>query len=154
MKSTHATNKLNEIDAVISNIDGFENLSEIHQHYLACYLVVFICGKYEDIIEAILNEKVGRIGRRYISNFFNTYLHENFRNPNYGSIVQLLGRFDPEWKEAIQQIPEINRTALNNIVTNKNKVSHGENPNITLQEVKTYYYSSKLFIDKLDTIIL
>ena len=56
MKSVDANNLLSQIDVAMDNILGFSNATDLEHSYLSQFLVVFICGIYEEAIETILNE--------------------------------------------------------------------------------------------------
>jgi hypothetical protein len=154
MKSAASQSLLDGIDNAIKDILSFSNISSQEQAYLAKFLVVYICGIYEEIIETLINEMVSHNSNTEISNFIENNLKRYFRNPDIGAIKGLLGSFNDDWKSIIDQIPPKYLSALNSIVSNKNALAHGGVINITLNEILTYYNDSKLVIEEIDKLLL
>ena len=162
MKSLDAQSLLNQIDIAISNIKlitsynivNYSNTHPVESSLFAGYLVVYICGIYEEAIETIVKEKFARAERRYISRYVELILGRSFRNPKTGVITELLNSINKNWGEKIDNLPERNKSALNSIVGNKNGLAHGVSINITLREAIEYYNDSKAVIEKIDEIIL
>lgn len=154
MKSAASQVLLSGIDGAIKDILSFSGISSQEQAYLAKFLVVYICGIYEEIIETLVNEMVGKNNNAEINNFMESYLERHFRNPDVGAIKGLLGSFSSNWKDAVDQLPKKNLSALDSIVTNKNVLAHGGAVNVTLNEIIAYYNDSKLVIEEVDKLIL
>jgi len=55
MKSIAVKALLQKIDQAIQDIKSFPNSSVLEESYFAKFLVVFICGIYEEAIETIIN---------------------------------------------------------------------------------------------------
>lgn len=154
MKSKTAEELLNSIDVSIKNISNFPDISDLEKAYLAQYLVVFISGIYEEAIEAIINEMVEELKSKRISKYIGEAVHYNFQNPKIDKIIALIKAFDDDWGEIIQKIPDKNKAALGNIVTNKNDIAHGKNINVTLKAIITWYGDSRIIVEKIDEIVL
>ncbi|MBI2055077.1 MAG: hypothetical protein HYT39_03200 [Candidatus Sungbacteria bacterium] len=154
MKSLNASNLLLQIDDAIKDIKSFTSASHLEQAYLAKFLVVYICGIYEEVVETIVNEMVSMIRNNGISNFVKSSLGNNFRNPDTEKIGELLGRFNPTWKAAVRSIPRQNRDALNSIVENKNALAHGQPITVTLAEVYKYHSDAMYVINTIDNLLL
>ena len=162
MKSLSAQILLNQIDITISNIEliashniiNYSNTHPVESSLFAGYLVVYICGIYEEVIETIVKEKFARVKRKYISRYVELVLGRSFRNPKTGVITELLNTINKNWGEKIDNLPERNKSALNSIVGNKNGLAHGRSINVTLREVIQFYNDSKVVIEKIDDIVL
>jgi len=154
MKSSIAENLFLQIETTIINVDGFSIATPLEKSYLAKYLVVFICGIYEEIIENIIKEMVGKMGNQYLDNFFDNYLETFFRNPCIKNISKLLKNFNKDWSCTLNGLPQVNRLALDSIITDKNSLAHGGASTITIGDVKQYYLDSKLVIETIDEMLL
>lgn len=153
MNSTVTEELLDSIDISIKNITNFSNISDLEKAYLAKYLVVFISGVYEETIETIMNEKVEELKSKRISKYVASTIRYNFQNPKIGKIVSLLNTFDDEWGRRIDQMPDVNKTALGNIVTHKNDIAHGNSFEVTLRAVIKWYEDSRKIIEKIDEMV-
>ena len=154
MKSSQAEKIIGRVDLAIGDINSFPTASELEKSYLAGFLVVFICGIYEEVIETIVNEKVDRSNDPEISNYIKESLDKTFRNPNMDNIKKLLSRFNTSWKSEIMRLPKDAQTAIDSIVNNKNSLAHGNSVLVTLQEAVQYYNDSLLVINKIDDMLL
>ncbi|KAF5415564.1 MAG: hypothetical protein C5S48_05475 [Candidatus Methanogaster sp.] len=153
MNSTVTEELLDSIDISIKNITNFSNISDLEKAYLAKYLVVFISGVYEETIETIMNEKVEELKSKRISKYVASTIRYNFQNPKIGKVVSLLNTFDDEWGRRIDQMPDVNKTALGNIVTHKNDIAHGNSFEVTLRAVIKWYEDSRKIIEKIDEMV-
>jgi len=154
MKSTEAKKLLDLVEITIRNIKNLNISNPLEKSYLAGYLIVFICGIYEESIERIIYEKASKLKDKYISNYVQRSVGERFRNPCMENIFKLLDNFDSNWKNKIKQLPYKNKTALDNIITNKNSLAHTGSITTTLKEVIQYYQDSRVVIEEIDDIIL
>ncbi|RZN15664.1 MAG: hypothetical protein EF812_01650 [Methanosarcinales archaeon] len=154
MKSLKAEQKLDSIDITIKDLNKSGLMDPLLKSFLAQYLVVFISGIYEDTIEIIIYEKIQRLNQKYLNKFYSNYLRRYFRNPDFSQICDLLKLFDDKWTVELKKFDLKNKTALKSIITNKNKVAHGEPCNITLKDVIHYYKDSRPIIEKIDELVL
>ena len=154
MKSKQAEKLIEQIDQAIKDIDSFQKVSDLEKSYLAKFLVVFICGIYEEVIENIINERVDSYGHSEVSKFIKDTLFAQFRNPDIPVIKGLLGKFDDYWKTEITNLPQSAQTAITNIVNDKNSLAHGNSINLTLEDVRQYYNDSMVVINKIDDMLL
>jgi len=154
MKCYRAESLLEEIDVAIKDINGFNIKNDLEKSYLAKFLVVFICGIYEEVVETIIMEKVEKLRSPQLSTFMEQYLKVYFRNPDTENTIRLLGKFDVSWSSAIKQESKEIKDALDSIVSNKNALAHGSISTITLDEVKIFYEKSRKLIEKIDEVVL
>lgn len=154
MKCEQAKKLIGKINDVVDDIKSFSNASDLEKSYLAKFLVVFICGIYEEVIETIVNEGVDKFGSSEVSNYIKESLHNTFRNPDLPNIKGLLGKFSEKWKLNIDSLPLESKDAISNIVNNKNALAHGETITITLEDILKYYKDSMIVINKIDDLLL
>lgn len=153
MKCKEAQRLLSEVENSINTILGFVSASDMEKAYLAKFLVVYVCGIFEEAIECIINERIAKLGSSEISKFLQKQIHDTFKNPDTGTVAGLLGVFNENWKKEINELPNVTKQSFDNIPTNKNYLAHGRPCNITLDEVITYYNNSKPMIEKIDQIV-
>src|SRR3989338_6961536 len=106
MKSKQAEKLIEQIDKAIKDIDSFQKVSELEKSYLAKFLVVFICGIYEEVIENIINERIDRYGHSEVSKYIKDTLFIQFRNPDIPTIKGLLGKFNDNWKTEVNNLSQ------------------------------------------------
>ena len=152
MKSTNAKNLLNAIEKTILEIDSIPSTNIKADSYFARFLVVYICGVFEEVIESIIKESVLKFNSTKLSIFFEKHISRTFRNPNISSINGILKSFDETWGDQLKNLPQKNLLAIDSIFNNKNYLAHGQDCNVTLKEVKQYYIDSKVVIKKIDKI--
>ena len=154
MNSQQAELLLKEIENSIKEINGFRNLTEKELSYLAGYLVVIICGIYEEAIEMIICEWAAKFNSNEINKFVFTSIDQKFRNPKIQKIIETLNNFNKNWGDEISILPDPSKEALNSIIGIKNQLAHKGSANITLGEVINYYNRSKEIIEKIDDLLL
>jgi len=121
---------------------------------LSSYLVVFISGTYEDTIEELFIKRAGKSGDGEIKNLVESLIDKQFRNPKYDSIKTLMGYLRPDYKKQLEtKIKDKNIQALNSIVTNKNKVAHGEISNATIDDIKGWHRDAIKIFEVLENIL-
>lgn len=155
MNSKSAQILLNSINQTISDIDSISGSNLLTDSYLAKFLVVYVCGIYEETIENILIDFIPKnTNRSEIISYIENNVKKSFRNPNSGTIIELIGKFNnPVWVTELQKMKSEMR-ALDSIVTNKNGIAHGQTITITLNEVKQYYADSLPLIHKIDSLLI
>ncbi len=156
MKSVNSTQLIEKIEETLSNIKSFNGRSPLAESYYAQFLVVFICGIYEEIIESTITEMVYKTNNVEIRNFVEKLMEYSFQNPNLERVKDLIYKFDNQnWINEINLIPEKNRSALNSICENKNALAHGTSTfTLTISDVENYYIDSKMILEKIDDLLL
>lgn len=154
MKSKNAEKIIEKINEAINDINCFQNISDIEKSYLAKFLVVFICGIYEEAIETIVKERASKCNDIYINKYIAHSIEKSFKNPDIGNIKGLLKKFNEQWSLEIENIDANNLTAVDNIVNNKNSLAHGIDITLTLHDTIQYYQDSLVVINKIDEMLL
>lgn len=121
---------------------------------LSDYLVVFISGIYEDIIEYLFVQRVGKTKDKEIENLVKTLIGIQFRNPEFGKIKKLVEALDSKYGSVLSKLKEKHKDAINSIVSNKNKVAHGEVSNATINDVAIYHNNALKIFEELENILL
>lgn len=121
---------------------------------LSDYLVVFISGIYEDIIEYLFVQRVGKTKDKEIENLVKTLIGRQFRNPEFGKVKKLVDALDSKYGIALSKLDKKHRDAIDSIVSNKNKVAHGGVSNATINDVAIYHNNALKIFEELENILL
>jgi len=156
MNSQSAQRLFDSIDQTIGDVDGISGSSILVDSFLAKFLVVYICGIYEEIIENILIDFTKRnTSRDEVVKYITKSVDVSFRNPDFNKIISLIKNLDnPIWTAELGNMRSSAGIALDNIVTNRNGIAHGQSITITLGDIKQYYKSSRPFIEKIDSLLI
>lgn len=121
---------------------------------LSDYLVVFISGIYEDIIEYLFVQRVGKTKDKEIENLVKTLIGRQFRNPEFGKVKKLVDALDSKYGIELSKLDKKHRDAIDSIVSNKNKVAHGGVSNATINDVAIYHNNALKIFEELENILL
>ncbi len=147
----------NRIDNLIEKIKIFHPQDvdiEMISHFTK-YVCVLISGMIEKSIQQILFKySTAKTGDTNLQSFVLKKL-KRFQNARSDKIEQLFQDFNSEWKLKLTSIRDYSRLkgSLNSIISNRNKIAHGENINLTLNNLKQYYSDTVKIIKNIDKII-
>jgi hypothetical protein len=124
--------------------------------FLVQYLLVVICGEYEQTIEALIEQRAEKAGDDHLTAFVKAATGARFRNPRTSDISGLLGWFDSDLKNTFSQ--RIKDTpaqrAFDTIVTNRHAVAHqGGNLQLTFNELCERFEESKSVLTEVQAIL-
>ncbi len=154
MNSPDAEKLLRSIDQTIVDLDSISGKDPLTDSYLAKFLVVYISGIYEEVIETIFVDFFSRNTQRIeLVNYARSSVGRVFQNPNSEKILSLLSMTgNNTWVLTVKSMNN-ERLALDSIVTNKNSIAHGQGSIITLSDVKIFYIQSKSLIEEIDLML-
>jgi hypothetical protein len=154
MNSQSASQLLSTIDQTKIDIAKVSGADATVDAYLAKFLVVYICGIYEEAIEQIIIDFSKKNStRQEIIEFMAGSLDRYFRNPDFAKVCDLIGLFgNKSWKENLKLLVSEGR-ALDSIVSNKNALAHGQTVTITLTQVLDYYDESRKVVERIDSLM-
>jgi hypothetical protein len=105
----------------------------------AKYFVILILGFLENCIVALLLDVAQRRSAPEIAFYVERQL-DYWTNPNTERIIQLLGDFSPDWREAaLAHLVDERKAALNSLLSLRHKIAHGESVGTSLAQAKAYY---------------
>ncbi|MCY4464045.1 MAG: HEPN domain-containing protein [Chloroflexi bacterium] len=111
------------------------------------YLCIRTYAFVETSIRTILLRYVRQVaGDDAVENFVASQLK---RHPNlsYSVLINLLGRFDPEWATMIKESTNaMMRVALDGLVNLRNNIAHGDDVDISLKDLQSYFESSQSIV--------
>jgi len=109
------------------------------QSDFAKYFVILVSGFLENALTTLLLDAAQRRSAPEIALFVERQL-EYWTNPNCERLVQLLGSFSPDWRQAAEShLIDERKAAINSLVSLRHKIAHGESVGTTLGQVKGYY---------------
>jgi len=113
--------------------------------HLATYVDVCLLGVLEESVEVLFRERAQRAGDSCVANYIEQDISQSFRDPKFGRIRDMLGRFDPSFAAAFEKSlpadsPEMR--ALVDVNTIKQNISHlgVYDVSLTLVDVEGYYH--------------
>jgi hypothetical protein len=138
--------KVCETHLAKSNLRG----SEI-ESYLTRYLLVLICGDYENRIKRMILERVKRANDLDLASFVEKTYHKSYRGLKISDIRgNILERFSERHVAAFDQKIKLNddpAIKYQNIVLNRHAIAHGQAANMTFDElVQSYKIAEKVLV--------
>jgi hypothetical protein len=106
---------------------------------LARYLYVLVLGFVEASVKVLVTERCRRAGDRSIGSYAIGRV-ETFRNPNAETLLQLVGSFDPGWRDQLGLfMAGPRKDALDSVYALRNQVAHGNPQGGSLGTIREYY---------------
>lgn len=127
--------------------------------YLTRYSIIRACGTLEFAFKALIADSCTKGGRLQTRTFVNTKVRDSSTNPRFGEICRILGEFDENWKknfkDKVKRIPNSQQCldSLNSLVEARNQFAHGGTPNMTIDQVVTFYTESRKLIEIIDNVV-
>ncbi len=150
--------QLSKVETVFAQVDASckrPTTSIEEQAHLARYLCVLVCGTLEMGIRSLFSDYSSRRSgaSAQITNYVESQLR-CFINPKTGKILQLIGNFDPLWREQFENFIDGKiKDHIDSVVHIRHQIAHGQDATITLGTMNAYYDSVKKALQKLETIL-
>lgn len=127
--------------------------------YLNRYGIIKASGSLEQAYKTIIADYCNYRSKQQIKNYINKTIREGSSNPSYENICRTLKHFDKDWHTNFKS--NINahadkvtiKTSLQSLVDARNEFAHGGNPNVSLNDVYSYFQESCKLIEILDSIV-
>ncbi len=129
------------------------SLQEEIQASLARYACVlassYLEAAFRELVSSYTRSRAGNPVRRYVDSTLGT-----FRDPNMEKILQLVGRFNEEYRRSLEEqtVGEL-KDSLDSISSNRNNIAHGRRSGISLGQVQIYYRNARTVVLKAKTIL-
>jgi len=135
MQTIHQQQK--HLDELFSRVGELPD-AELQSHW-SRYLCVLVSGFLENSVEHCLVEYCRVRCHESVSNYVQANL-VSFQNPKMGNILELFGKFDPQWKATLEQQTQGELAdSVNSIVGNRNKIAHGDSVSLSISSLRSYY---------------
>lgn len=122
---------------------------------MARYLCVLVSGLLETGIRAIFIQYCSTHSgiSQPVKNYVESQLRA-FISPKPGNILNLVGCFDPQWRERLSLfLVDKFHDHVSSVVNLRHQIAHGQQANVSLATIKDYYESIKLVLIKLEEIV-
>jgi hypothetical protein len=153
MKCQYLQNQFQILAKAINTATKYAGDPDI-SYMLSGHLTVLISGIYEDCVEYLFISRAGKTKDKAIESLVKTLIDQQFRNPDYDKIQNLLKGLGPTYANQFKKaIGSANKDALNSIVMNKNLIAHGNPWNTTLNDVVEFHKKAQMIFEVLEKIL-
>lgn len=154
-------NGLQEVSRMKQRLDDtFERINTIDpgslelQKDFARYLCVLVSGYIERAIAQIVQEHARKNGSSTLHKFVAAKT-SRFTSANPEKIMALLGSFNKDWHREIKEyLDEGSGDAINSVVTNRHKIAHGHDSQITFSQIRDHYTKAKGLVNRVEELCL
>lgn len=134
----------------------FESASELKDE-LRASLARYACVLVSSYLEAIFRELAVAYTRARASEQVLRYVDHSlggFRDPNMEKILQLVGRFDADYRQQLEtQTSGKLKDSVDSISANRNNIAHGRRSGISLGQVHAYYEDVRIVVARTRAIL-
>jgi len=113
----------------------------------ARYLCVLVSGFIEKSVAEIVLEYTRRSSTPSVQRFVEKRT-AHFTNANAEKVLQLLGSFDPKWRQDLEDIlVDEYKDAFDSVVSLRQQIAHGGSVGVTYVRIKDYFDAITQVID-------
>jgi hypothetical protein len=106
-------------------------------------------GYIEDCVRELLRGYAGERAQKTISNYVSAQL-KFFHSASTDNIGDLFSRFDKHWLDSFSTfLTEERKAAVNSIVSNRHRIAHGQDVDVTINQLNQWYPKVNEVIDHL-----
>ena len=137
------------LDATFDRVKGVQHDPELQSDF-AKYLCVLVSGYIERaMVELVLEHARGK-GAPTLLRFVEQRTR-TFTNANASRIQELLGNFDPTWRQELEEKVLVDewKDAVDNVVSLRNIIAHGGSVGLTYSRIGEYYQRAQYVIDQI-----
>ena len=120
------------------------------ENLLTGSILILICSEFERKVKGLILDRCSSVSDESIRKYIEESIRHVLQGIKIGDLSGLLGKFGPlHKKEFRRRLDENNmvKTMYDSILTNRNRVAHGEGSNATMREVKRYYEKAHVVLD-------
>ncbi len=128
------------LDNLFEQIDKIPQDPELLSHW-ARYLCVLSSGFLEIAVRIIYGRYASAKSEPRVAKFVDRQLKLHFQNLDMERLVQLANSFSPDWAAELEKkcAGEL-EASVNSIISNRNRIAHGEDvPGLTYGRIRDYY---------------
>lgn len=123
---------------------------EMQAHW-ARYLCIICAGFIENGIAELYGEFVKSAASEPVARFAGRSL-SRIRNPKTGKFLETAEAFNKKWKEDLKLFTEEEgrKEAIDSIMTNRHRIAHGKNSDISIVRLKEWFSKSLEVLDYIE----
>lgn len=135
------------LDATFDRVQGVNYESELQSDF-AKYLCILVSNYIERAVVELVLEHARRQDAPTLLRFVESRTRR-FANANSARIQDLLGSFDPTWRQRLESIlVDDRKAAVDSVVSLRNAIAHGQPVGVTYFRIKEYYQRVQDVIDQ------
>ena len=136
------------LDAVFGRVKGVDYDPELQSDF-AKYLCVLVSGYIERAMVELVLEHVRGKGAPTLLRFVEQRTR-TFTNANTSRIQELLGSFDPTWRQQLEENVLVDewKDAVDSVISLRNIIAHGGSVGLTYGRISQYYHRAQYVIDQ------
>lgn len=162
MKNSVAEERINSCIEELKIIKEEINKNKLARtnKFLIQYAIVCASAGIEVAVKTIISDQVEIGANENAKNYLDKAIRNNSMNPSYSKIQQLMNEINPQWtKTMLSEVgnhPDKDRitTSLNNIVKNRNGISHGRGASASIENVMQWLIDSIEIVKIIDLVVL
>ncbi len=113
-------------------------------------MCILVSGFIETSTRSILVEYTRIHSSPNVTNYIERQLRRR-TNLNTNELLNLLGAFNSEWRTKLDSsVTDEMKDAIDSIVTNRNRIAHGENVGISFVRIRDYYQNAIAVIELIE----
>lgn len=139
MKNQELSRQLQRLNSLIEKTIGASAGDIELQAHWAKYLCVLCAGFLENSLTEIYTEYAGTSSNRAVAGYVARQL-ERIQNPKAQAFLSTTYQFKKGWGIALESCLDQDgrKEAIDAIMTNRHKIAHGEDSDITISRIKDY----------------
>ena len=136
-----------QLDATFERAKGIGPNPELQSDF-ARYLCVLVSGYIEKAVVEFILEHAREKGAPTLQRFVEQQT-KNFTNPKASRVQDLLGSFEPSWRQELEKfLVDERKDAVDSIVSLRNSIAHGNSVGLTYSRIENYYQQAQHVIDR------
>lgn len=137
-----------KLDSTFSRVNSLGDNLELRSDF-AKYLCILVSGYLEKSLVEIVQDHARGCGAPTLQRFVEQQT-KRFTNANSHKILELLGSFNQDWRNQIDQfLKDDLKDAVDSIVALRNAIAHGNSVGLTYQRISDYYGRVQTVIEKI-----
>ena len=141
------------IEAVFARSNTLSDETELLADH-ARYLCVLVSGYIEKAMAEIVLEHARRASAPSLQKFVERNT-ARFTNANSEKILQLLGSFDLDWRNAMESVlVDRNKDAFDSVVSLRHQIAHGSSVGVTYARIRDYFDAIVDVIDRIQDLCI
>lgn len=146
---------MQELKCIREWINKDKNKFDIKTKYLVSYAVIKASGSIEVVFKKMVFDFLALNARSETSQYLEKMILDSSCNPNTGNMSNMLQNISAEKRNIFDQRVKVSekKDKLNSLVQLRNDFAHGDNINISIDTVITYFNAGNSILNILDEVI-